>query len=195
MAKKNIVWGTVIVLLVLLCGYLLGVYVRKVREWNILEQEFNQKVEQLDEQLDQKEDEIDIVLDRASKAEKERDSFKDALEESDKRLAHWRKRAASKVEPITLEECKEYAVELEGNNSTLKKSLVSAENQIFDLKTAITFKDEYIDLQEDKIDILRDKNKALKRTVKKDKRTKIWTNILSGGGGLVIGVGLGKISN
>ena len=195
MSKKAYIYGGIVLALVIALGITIGIHIRKKQEWGILEKQFDQRVEQLDKQIEDREERIDESIDRAEIAEKQRDSFKDEIEKQEEKLQYWRKKAASKVKPITLVESKEYIEELEGANSTLKKSLVAAEVEIFELKNVIEFKDQYIDLTEEKLDVANDRNKALKRVTKRDKRMKIWTNILSGSGGLVVGFGLGKISN
>jgi outer membrane murein-binding lipoprotein Lpp len=206
MQKKTIIYGVIIVVLLIAVGILIGREYRKREEIDIAVKGLSAEIDKLDDTIDILEDDLDVAEDKAEvaveaavQADAERDSFKSALATSGKRVTYWRKRAANKVEPITLEESKEYIGELEGENSTLKKTLVKTEEAAFHWKAAseskdeiILFKDDIIATQDDQIDIWEKKFNIVYKKSKKEHRQKIWSNILSGSLGLTVGIAVGK---
>jgi hypothetical protein len=206
MQKKTIIYGVIIVVLLIAVGILIGREYRKREEIDIAVKGLSAEIDKLDDTIDILEDDLEVAEDKAKdsveaavKAGEERDSFKGALATSGKKVAYWRNRAANKVNPLTLEESKEYIVELEGENSTLKKTLAKTEEATFHWKAAseskdeiILFKDDIIDKQDTQLNIWEKKYNIVKRQSKKDHRQKIWSNILSGSLGLTVGIAVGK---
>lgn len=216
--RKSLILKVLVVLFLLGLGIALGFTFRKYREWNILEKQYQQEIEQLDQQLEQtkvnldiKEDLAEEAVERAQKFEEEVIVLKKENETISVEVNKYKKivEEDSKTEPTNLVACKlqnktlkQYAGKLEEQNTVLTKTVEKADEQVFDLKLTIKYKDEvialkddYIETTEEKLDLANKKNRDLKRTVKKDRKTKIWSNILSGATGLSIGIPLGGLTN
>jgi hypothetical protein len=195
MTRKDYIYVGLVVVLAAVIGILLGVHIRKLKEWRVLESEYNNRITQIDKVLKETKLIAEQRLKLADEASKARDVLAEALRKNEELLIKSRKLAADKVNPITVDQYKEYTGQLEGRIVLLQDSLKVAEEEIYTLRDVIKIKDDYIDAVEDKLLVQKDMNQVLRRLSKQDKRTKIWSNVLSGGAGLVVGFGLGKVGN
>lgn len=202
MTKRDWIYGGIIAVLFVTIGLTIGITYRKSKEWKIELKDQTQQMEELDKLLDITEEKFEQAQKTADAASEERDALSKDKAKLKTQLAASRSKLRNRPTPATFEECKkdlvdyqEYTDGLEGTVSLLEKELQLAGVEIFSLRDVIREKNFYIETVEDKLLVQKDMNKIYKRMSKKDKRVKIWSNVLSGSVGLVLGVGVGKVSN
>ena len=195
MTKRDWIYGGLIAILFVSLGIAVGIHLRKSKEWKIELRASAARIVELDAQMKAVEVESVGLMTIADEANTSRAEIKQTLVETEAEVAKWRKRAANKAKPITITEYVVYTGQLEGSIVLLNESLTIADQEIFTLRDVITTKNAYIDLVESKLVVIQDMNKIYRRASKKDKRIKIWSNILSGSLGMVVGVAVGKVSN
>jgi hypothetical protein len=195
MTRKDFIYVGLVVILTAVIGILAGVHIRKMREWRVLETEYNNRITQIDKMLKETKLISDQRLKLADASNKAREELAKLLVKNEEELVKSRRLAADKVNPITVDQYKEYTVQLEGRIVLLQDSLKVAEDEIYTLRDVIKIKDDYIDGVEEKLLVQKDMNQVLRRLSKQDKRIKVWSNVLSGGAGLLVGFGLGKVGN